>query len=405
MKHLVFFIVLAIPLFVHAETYEPKDVSEIRAQYNLLVDLRNAREISEEVFIEKTDHLKALAEQKFNVNLEGLGLQQLVSAQKIDWVTYALYVVSVLVILAILIPLIKRIMSYFIYLFNRVVRFFQNNRFIIALLNKIVSFLKRAWEPCAYILIALVLYIFQNEYIVLLTSVLSGALLTYSVLSRNENYKRSRRVKMTSWLLTALWGGLAYFFNNAFIGFITVAAFVTSLGFEFLMLPGMISIGFRKNEPLFVIRLTGIAFLLSVFSWLLFYTGFVPALDVIRNSLGVFKTGMVSLVPLVFFTGLGYMSFFLYRRKPVVRILCELLALACGTAVLILSLMYEISSMFWIGLIFMFWDLVDKYYELVFKRVDIVFAGLILACVLAGMGHFIQSYRLVIMEALKFLII
>ena len=69
-----------------------------------------------------------------------------------------------------------------------------------------------------------------------------------------------------------------------------------------------------------------------------------------------------------------------------------------------LSLIYEINSMFWIGALFMFWDLVDKYYELVYKRVDFVWAGLVLVGALTGLGYVIQVYRFNIMESLKFLI-
>lgn len=55
------FIFLSSSLTLLAENYEPKDVIELQAQYNLLIDLRNEENISKEIFEEKTAYLKELA--------------------------------------------------------------------------------------------------------------------------------------------------------------------------------------------------------------------------------------------------------------------------------------------------------------------------------------------------------
>ena len=272
-----------------------------------------------------------------------------------------------------------------------------------AMINYTYDFLIRFWEVLSYLIIASLLYYFNNEYIVLLMSFLSGVLVTFSIFSRTQHEKRADYVKLTSWALTLLWGGLAFFFQNNFIGFIAVAAFISSIGFSFSMSPGMISIGFQELSNKFILRLTGITFFISIFSWILFYTNFFPILSTLKLSLRVFQVGMVSLIPLVYFLGIGYMSFILYKNNPRLKLIGEVTALVSGVFVLTISLLYEISSMFWIGLLFMAWDLIDKYFQLVYKRIDFVWSGLILAAILGGSGYLIKSNVVSLLSAFAFL--
>jgi hypothetical protein len=81
MKTLFIFLFIFIPALSFAKNYEPKDISELRAQYNLLVDLRNDEAISESVFDTRATALKQLATEKYHVNPDGLDLKQIVPAQ------------------------------------------------------------------------------------------------------------------------------------------------------------------------------------------------------------------------------------------------------------------------------------------------------------------------------------
>jgi len=403
MKHFFLVLLFVLPLSSFADDYEPKDISELQAQYNLLIDLRNEKEISESIFIEKTEHLKQLATNKFHINIDGLELQQIVPAQKIDWIGSAFYLISALLVLLLLAPLLRKLAKPFAKLVKLITAFFVNNKIFQLIVRYTLEFVYRTWEVFSYFILGFSLYYFNNEFIVLLVSFLSGSLLSFSIYSRRNKEKRELYSNITSWSLTLLWATIAYLFDNGFVGFMAVAAFISSIGFAMFMLPGMIGIGFKKNNAPFVLRLTGITFFLSLFSWLLFYTNYIPALATLKDAMRPFEVGMVSLIPLVYFLGLGYMTFFLYRKQWKLKIICELIALVSGVFVLTIALLYGIGSMFWIGLLFMTWDAIDKYHELVYKRVDFVWAGLIFAGILGGTGYLIKSNIAPIMQYLEFL--
>ena len=396
-------ILVAIPGLCFANSYEPEDVSAIRAQYNLLVELKNGEEISDDVFNARTNSLKDLAQNKFNICLESLDLQQIVPAQKIDWLGSAMYVISSILVTILVVPFFLKFKIHIKVILLKIYQAIINNKVLVALARSFVSFIKRFWEHLSYLILFTVLYFFRNEYVVLLVSLLLGSLVSYSILIRNKNLKKDNYVKIVSYCQTLIWGGMAYLFNNGFIGFLAVASFVSSLGFVVTMSPRLLSIGFLKDDRASIAKLTAITFLLSIFSWLLFYTSYIPQLDIIRNQVGAFRVGMVSFVPMVFFVGLGYMTFFLYKRDYVVRLFLELNALVLGGGVLLIAFMYEINSMFWIGAFFMTWDIIDKYYELVYKKVDWVWFGFSLAAVLGGGGYLIKSNIASITSALAFL--
>lgn len=402
-KGIFLVILVAIPGLCFANSYEPEDVSAIRAQYNLLVELKNGEEISDDVFNARTNSLKDLAQNKFNISLESLDLQQIVPAQKIDWLGSAMYVISSILVTVLVVPFFLKFKIHIKVILLKIYQAIINNKVLVALARSFASFIKRFWEHLSYLILFTVLYFFRNEYVVLLVSLLLGSLVSYSILIRNKNLKKDNYVKIVSYCQTLIWGGMAYLFNNGFIGFLAVASFVSSLGFVVTMSPRLLSIGFLKDDRASIAKLTAITFLLSIFSWLLFYTSYIPQLDIIRNQVGAFRVGMVSFVPMVFFVGLGYMTFFLYKRDYVVRLFLELNALVLGGGVLLIAFMYEINSMFWIGAFFMTWDIIDKYYELVYKKVDWVWFGFSLAAVLGGGGYLIKSNIASITSALAFL--
>ncbi len=396
MKHFFLLLLFLLPFATFADDYEPKNVAELRAQYNLLIDLRNEREISEAVFLEKTAHLRALATQKFQVDIEGLDLQQIVPAQKIDWIGSAFYIISALLILALLAPLFAKLKKPILKLIKAVVRFFADSEIFKKIAHYTLKFIYYCWEIFAYLILALGLYYFRNEYIVFLISLLVGVLLAYSILSRTKGKNRATYEHLVPRLLTFLWGGLAYFYNNHFVGFITVIAVIVSLGF----IAGM---GAKKSERRFVATMAGFTFFLSLFSWLLFYTNYIPALRSLQTILSVFEFGMVSLIPFTYFSSLTYLFLFQYRKDFALRVTIEFLAFASGLFVLSISLLYGISSMFWIGLFFLSFYLIVKYFELVYKNIDFVWAGLIFAGILAAVGYLIKSNIAYIMGHLEFL--
>jgi hypothetical protein len=399
MKYLFLFLFLCGSFTLFADNYEPKDVTELQAQYNLLIDLRNEKSISEDIFEEKTIYLKALATEKFQVDIEGLELQQIVPAQRIDWIGSAFYVISALLLLAILGPLLTLFLRPIVKLFRAII----DHKTVKVILKAIAVFIKKTWEVIAYIGLFIFLYFMHNEYAVLVASFALGSLVSYSIYHRKGKTKATLYRTIGSWTLTILWGLIAYFYSNSFVGFLAVSSFISSIGFAFYMDSSLIMFGFKKNNTPFVLRLTILTFLLSLLSWLIFYTNYIPALSALKPHLRVFEVGMTSLIPMVAFLGLFYVNYIYDFRNPTKKILTECLTLITSLVVLTIALVYGIENMFWIGLLFTIWNFCDKFYWIVLKNVDFIWAGLISAACLAGIGYFIKTNLPMIMEYLKFL--
>jgi hypothetical protein len=400
MKYLFLFLFSCSSFALFADNYEPKDVTELQAQYNLLIDLRNEESISEAIFEEKTTYLKGLATEKFKVDIEGLELQQIVPAQRIDWIGSAFYVISALLLLAILGPLLTLLLRPIVKLFRVLI----DHKIVKIVLRAIRIFIKKTWEAIAYISLFLLLYFVPNEYSVLVASFALGSLVSYSIYHRKGKTKAIVYSTIGSWILTILWGGIAYFYDNSFVGFLAVSSFISSIGFAFYMDSGLIMIGFKKDNTPFVLRLTLITFTLTILSWLIFYTNYIPLLSALKPPLRVFEVGMTSLIPMVAFLGLFYINYiYRFKKNPIKKIVTESLALLAALSVLTIALVYGIGNMFWIGFLFTIWFSSDKYYWFVYKKVDFVWAGLILAALLAGTGYFIKTNLPMIMEHLRFL--
>lgn len=399
MKYIFLFLFLASSFSLSADNYEPKNVTELQAQYNLLIDLRNEESISEAIFEEKTTYLEQLANEKFQVDIKGLELQQIVPAQRIDWIGSTFYVLSALLLLVILGPLLRLILRPIVQLIKKLLK----QDLVKIVLQAIARFIAKAWEPTAYIGLFLLLYFVPNEYVVLFSSFALGSLISYSIYHRKGKKRDVLYGSIGSWVLTILWSFIAYYYNNAFVGFLAVSSFISSIGFAFYMDSSLIMFGFKKDNTPFVLRLTILTFLLTLLSWLIFYTNYIPALSALKPHLRVFEVGMTSLIPMVAFLGLFYINYIYDFKQPIKKFLTESLALLTALGVLWIALMYGIENLFWIGLLFTIWNSCDKFYWFVYKKVDFVWAGLILAALLAGAGYTIKTKLPMIMEQLAFL--
>lgn len=395
---LCFFLCSSFALF--ADNYEPKDVTELQAQYNLLIDLRNEESISEAIFEEKTAYLEQLASNKFQVDIEGLELQQIVPAQRIDWIGSAFYVISALLLLIVLGPLLVLIFRPIVKLFKVLV----DKKIVKVILRAISNFIEKTWEGFAYLCLCLLFYFNPNEYAVLVASIALGPLVIYSFYHRKRKKRAVLYNTLTSSVLTILWGLIAYFYNHSFVGFLAVSSFISSIGFSFYMDSNLIMFGFKKDNTPFVLRLTILTFFLTILSWLIFYTNYIPILAALQPHLRVFEVGMTSLIPMVAFLGISYINYiYSFKKNPIKKTLTEGITLIAALSVLTIALVYGIGSMFWIGLLFTIWFSCDKFYWLVYRQMDFVWFGLILAALLAGAGYFIKTNLPMIMEHLKFL--
>lgn len=391
-------LLLALLPFVYSfsPASEPSTVAELQAQYRLLVDLQGAQQISPEVFATRAKHLQEVAQTRFNLSLEGLAMEQALTAQRVNWLASALYIAAALLVFMLLGPLLRKLWKPFRYLFLQI--------WHLDIIRQLYKGLKRLfillWEPLAYVGLIACLVLYPAEWLVVLATFALGSLISYSVFSRRKKKKEQAYGNLASWLITIVWASLAYYFDNAWIGFMSVAAFVSSMGFVMVMWTRSIGIGFKEYSKPFILRLTASMFVLMVLAWLIFYTEYLPFLTALRQPLRVYEVGMLSLVPLVYFLGLGYTAFFAYGRKEAIykQVLARVLAFGTGYLTVAAGLLYGIGSLFWIGLFFMFWFTVDLYFELVYRRIDVVWSGLVLALCLGGVGYWLQRNLSLVLE-------
>jgi len=401
LRFVYFWFLFCFCAMVQADEYIPKDVSEIRAQYSLLQSMHQAGEISADTFKQRSQSLIILAEKEHNIHLDENELAQITSIGRFDWLGSTLYVLSAILVLVLLGPLVKKLSRPFLRYLRALIYFFRNNQVIRYLVHKLIAAINFSWEFFSYLVLAAALYFSGHEYVVLLVSFLLGTLVSFSVFNRVNESLRERFSKITSIILTILWSGIAVYFDNELVGFMAVAALVTSIGFIIVFSPRAIGIGFSECSERYILSLTRFTFVLTLFTWFLFYTDYIPALASAKEIMRVFRVGMTSLIPLTYFVGLGYITFVVHHQSRAVAIIRELVSLASGISILIISLFYNIQNMFWIGLFFMMWNLIDKYYTYIYKRMEFLWAGLILAIFLGVSGYLLKTNIDIVMDILK----
>ena len=395
---LYYFLLLVFIPFIYSfsPASDPSTVEELQAQYRLLVDLQEAKQISPVVFEERTAHLQTLAQEQFNLSLDNLEMKQAATVQRVSWVVSALYVAAAILGFVFLMPFIVLLLKPF----RRIIAEIWH----LEAVRKLYAFLKKlfilCWEPASYIILVTGLWKFPTEWMVTLVALLLGSLISYSVYSRRGKTPKEKAGNLASWIITIVWGALAYYFDNAWIGFMAVGAFISSMGFVMLMWPGVIGIGFKKTSKAFILRLTSIMFVIMAIAVLIFQTNYIPLLTTLRQPLRVYEVGLLSLVPLVYFLGLGYTAFFAYGRKEALykQVLARVIAFATGYLSVATGLFYGVGSLFWIGLFFMLWFTADLYFEVVYKRINVVFSGMILALCLGIAAYWLQNNLSLVLE-------
>lgn len=365
----IFILLIFFPFISLATEYTPDSAAELHAQYQLLLELKAEDAITAAVFNEKSESIKQQAYSRYQISLEDMPSTS-ATEQRIDSVTSALYSISALLLLA----LIAKIMSHFP-----------------AGLNEILI----------YIASIATLLVFHQEYVVLTAGFSLAAVLAYSINSRIEDLGKARR--WTGWLVMLVLGILAWCFDNRIFGVCSVTAFVYSLGFVMLVTPGLIAVGVDEARIAVVVRLAFACLLLTLLAWLIFYTTWLPALMPVKKILHAFELGMLTVLPLAYFTALGYLSFFLLQSRFWLRFIAELAALISGLGIIVIALLYQLDTMFWVGAVFMLWNLMDKFHELVYKRVSFTAACTLFAVIFGGSAALIKSNMTVIMQHLAFL--
>ncbi|MGH1337997.1 MAG: hypothetical protein ACRBFS_17885 [Aureispira sp.] len=385
---LLLFVLLPF-LYSFSPASDPTTVAELQAQYRLLVDLQATQDISSTVFETRTAELQKIAQERFNLSLDNSGMKQASTVQRVNWIVSALYVAAALLALAFILPFILLLLKPFRRLILQLWHLRSVQQFV-KILKKLFLLL---WEPITYLMLIAALVFYPTEWMVLFVTFAFGSLISYSVYSRRKKDKKKQYSTLASWVITIVWALLAYYFDNAWIGFMTIGAFISSMGFVLFMWTGLIVIGFKEYSKTFILRLTGIMLVIMVLAGLIFHTEYIPFLTALRQPLRVYEVGLLSLVPLVYFLGLGYSAFFTYGRKAPLykQVLARAIAFTTGYLTVAAGLLYGIGSLFWVGLFFMLWFTADLYFELIYRKINIIFSGMILALCLGAAGHWLQN--------------
>lgn len=193
-----------------------------------------------------------------------------------------------------------------------------------------------------------------------------------------------------AWFLTIVWAVVALLYGSHVIGFLAVMALLTALGFIMGMIPGVVYMGFDKDE--YIPRTTFAAGLITAFWVLLRITGTTdPRLD-------VFREGMMVCGTLVYFIGMliwsskwccmdrSYHSVNLlkYFTLQIVMVLSGVLAVYLGSV-------YQVGFLLGIGGTVFYLYLLEKYYEIPWEGAGWAWSTLGLAGILYAFATFAKA--------------
>lgn len=176
-------------------------------------------------------------------------------------------------------------------------------------------------------------------------------------------------------LVSVAWGAAALLFSSSLIGFFSVAALMSALGFSIVVMPGMYAIGFKDEEA--IARGTIAAFII-----LTIFTGLrMAAVDTSR--LAVFETGGLFLGAFVSFLGLLIVSSKWYTKKNYV-FMQFLMVVLCVTA-LYAGSTWQISVLQKIGGTFLVLWMLEKVLEIAAESREYwAYWGLFIAGLITG---------------------
>jgi hypothetical protein len=166
-------------------------------------------------------------------------------------------------------------------------------------------------------------------------------------------------------VLAAIWAVIALVYSSQVIGFMSMAALLSSLGFVCGMIPGVIWIGFERE---------------SVIPRATFAAGFMLLLHVLLtmagdNSLTPFRPGMNFLGTFVFYLGLLIISnkWYCYDYAVTNGVNWpaywskQAFTVAMGVLALYLGTVYQMHTLLGVGGTFFYIYMLEKYYEIPWK--------------------------------------
>ena len=186
-------------------------------------------------------------------------------------------------------------------------------------------------------------------------------------------------------LLTFLtWSSIAIVHQSSVIGFISAIALEAYLGFAIAVFPGTYMFGFTKRSLLPRAVISSLALLIF------YVTIRLSAIQL--PSVLIFAPGILFVGTFVYFLGLLIWSSKWYRAKKTEYITLQFVTIVSGIIALYLGSLGQISQLQGIGGTFFFLYIIEKYFELPWRKKTIAWAIFGFALLLFASAGIIEKY-------------
>jgi len=395
------------------ERYEAKTLPEVQAQTRLLNELHKQKSINAQVY--HLEH-KRLEELTYDLTYGQLPknltkAENIVQTQRFDWLSTGFIALSVIIGLWVIFPLLRKSLYYLrlTVIFTKkfilkilpfLPELFSFIKKVLLLINDAINYVfrgiitlieiipKPVWELLFYLLLIWLLFIYDYFYLRLAITLILTLTWGSSLYHHLKFLKPNTLINLYLLLMSFLWATTAYLFQSAIFGFIAIGFINAFLGFFISIEPATIWVGFKEKSQRYIFRSSLISLALLLTGWLIFYSHLLP--KNIGMELFMFAPGLYFFVPLSFYTAILIISG-MWFDKDDYYISYNIYAFLTGLSLLLLAYLYTMGFLFWIGTIFTIWLLVAKYYELIWKKIDTVYALSIIAIILALSGYYIKN--------------
>lgn len=369
----------------------PKSMEAVRAQYQLLESLHEEQAISTEVFQQKTQALQKIAKEQFDLDITGMQIEQVVPAQRINWLATALYGISALLLLLFATLLFRQIQKPLLKWIRAMLKRIVESELFQLTVRYTVAFVKASWEILSYFILASLLWQFPHEYSLLAVSTLGAGLISYSYFTRVSTTQVEQKpilLSVHSCLLLLLWGGLGFWSQHYWLGFLMTAALIYLFAtISYFLFP-------KQERWLFSLTAFNGLATLGVLAWAVYGNG---------ASFQQLQAGALFLMPLAYLGNLIVIIFYIRTKHKRWPILLELLFVASLVILLAAGIRLELNHLSWIALGFLTLYLLFRYFTLVLKKVNPIWGLLLSAGILGGVGYLLKTHLTTVMAWLSFL--
>ncbi len=190
-----------------------------------------------------------------------------------------------------------------------------------------------------------------------------------------------------AFILLIIWGISAYYFQSILIGFITIMALYTILGFTIHLYPSIIFIGFRKDDVILLNII--VSFILLTTYIILKKTELLSISYVLPFAYGTLFIGSFS-----YYIGLLIYSNFYFFKIPYGKeyFLIQIITIISGILALWIGSIENIPLLRGIGGTFFVIYLLEKYYEINWSKIGYVWSLLGLAIILYLTALVVRMY-------------